>query len=226
MPEPSSAQKRPISLVKLALALVALAVLGLLALRGLHPLAQIGRGVAWISGFGPWAFFGAMAILPGVGVPSSFFILTAGTAFGPKLGMGGVIAAGIAATSVNIALTYWVARSFLRGGLEAILRRFGYKLPEVEGGDMTDLIVLLRVTPGFPLCVQNYLLGLAGVPAGLYFGLSYLFSWPSTAAFLWFGDALLHGRGKMIVLSLTLIIALTAVTHLLRRHLAARKAAA
>src|SRR5258705_2504519 len=48
------------------------------------------------------------------------------------------------------------------------LFRSGYKLPEVAAGDATDLIVLVRVTPGVPFPVQNYLLGLAQVPVVKY----------------------------------------------------------
>ncbi len=226
MPELSCGPKKPVPVLKLALALVALGLAAFLLLRGHHPLALIGSAVAEIARFGPWTFFGAMAVLPAVGVPSTFFTLTAGKAFGGTIGMGGVVAAGLAATTFNIALTYWLARSFFRRWVTALLRRFGYALPQVEGADTTDLIIILRVTPGFPLCVQNYLLGLAGVPAGRYFGLSYLICWPNTAAFLWFGEALLQGKGKTVLLALMAIVALSAGTHLVRRHYAGRKAAA
>jgi hypothetical protein len=41
-----------------------------------------------------------------------------------------------------------------------------------------------------------------------------------------FGEALSSGKGVTIIKSLGLLIALTAVTHLLRRHLSQKKAAA
>jgi uncharacterized membrane protein YdjX (TVP38/TMEM64 family) len=87
-----------------------------------------------------------------------------------------------------------------------------------------DLIVLLRVTPGVPFPVQNYLLGLAGVPFGKYLLVSSLIQCPINAAFILFGDALLQGRGKMALIGLSVILALTAGTHLLRKHYGKKRA--
>jgi uncharacterized membrane protein YdjX (TVP38/TMEM64 family) len=184
------------------------------------------RGVALLAAIGPWAFFSAMALLPAFGVPATFFTLTAGSAFGPTMGMVGVVAAGVTATAVNIALTYWLARSLFRGWLERLVTRLGYKLPEVETADISDLIIILRTTPGIPLCIQNYLLGLAEAPVGRYLAISYLISFPTTAAYLWFGDALVHGKGGRILVALLLIVAAVMATHILRRHYGRRKAAA
>jgi uncharacterized membrane protein YdjX (TVP38/TMEM64 family) len=227
MTDPSAAAKRKKYFVRLGVAAILLGVAAGLALKELHPLLDlIGRGVAVITRLGPWAFFAAMAIMPALGVPSSVFTLTAGSAFGAQLGMAWVVAWGVVATSINIAFTYALARWAIRGWLQRLLVRFGYKLPEVGQGDMTDLIVFLRVTTGIPLCVQNYLLGLADAPAGRYFAISFVLGWPNVAAYIWFGDALLHGRGKMIMGGLTLIVLLTVATHFLRRHFGRRKAAA
>jgi len=226
MPALASSGRKKL-LPKLAMAVLVLAVAGYVGLRELHPLLDLlGRVVAAITRLGPWAFFGAMAILPAVGAPSTLFTLTAGSAFGAQIGMPAVVAAGVAAMTFNIAFTYVLARWVLRAWLQRLLVRFGYKLPQVEKGDVTDLIIVLRVTTGIPLCVQNYLLGLADAPAARYFIISYAISWPSTAAYLLFGDALLHGRGKMIIVALTAIVILTVGTHFLRRHYAGRKAAA
>jgi uncharacterized membrane protein YdjX (TVP38/TMEM64 family) len=212
--------------IRLAAAAAIVVDVGLVALTQRHALlALIGRGMAAITALGPWAYFSAMAILPGFGVPSTFFTLTAGSAFGPLIGMPAVIAAGVTAMSINMAFTYALARWVLRGWLQRLMTRFGYRLPVVEKGDMNDLVIMLRVTTGIPLCVQNYLSGLADVPAGRYFLISYILGWPNTAAYLWFGDALLHGRGKMILLALTAIVILTVATQFLRRHYAGRKAA-
>ena len=211
---------------RLAAAVAALMIVGVVAL--LHRqqlLALVGRAMDLIAACGPWVFFGAMAVLPGLGVPSTFFTLTAGSAFGARLGMPAVIAAGVLATTLNIAATYVLARWVLRDWLQRLMVRLGYKLPEVGQGDATDLVIILRVTPGIPLFVQNYLLGLAAVHAGRYFFWSLLISWPTTAAYLWFGDSLLHGKGKATITSLGLIVLLAALTQLVRRHYAGRKSA-
>lgn len=227
MQEPPPA-KRPgfAFLFKAAAVLAAAVVVAVMAARGVHLGELLDRFGALVARVGPWAFFAGMAILPAFGMPATAFTLTAGTAFGARMGMGGVVAAGVAAISVNIALSYWLARRVLRRGVAWLVARLGHKLPEVESDDMTDLIVLLRVTPGVPLVVQNYLLGLAEAPVGRYFAISYAISWPMTAAYLWFGDALRQGKGATILTSLLAIAALTAAMHLARRHYAGRKATA
>lgn len=220
----TSLRRRPFLMLLTLAAVVAAAAVAWTRRHWL--LAVIAAGVGDLSRMGPWAYFGAMAVLPALGVPSTVFTVTAGSAFGSRLGMAWVMAAGVAAIAFNIALTYILARWVLRGWLQRILERFGYRIPTVEGGDATDLIVALRVTTGVPFCVQNYLLGLVDAPAGRFFGLSYLLSLPTGAAYIWFGDALLHGRGKMILWGIGLIALLTVGTHFLRRHYAARRAEA
>jgi uncharacterized membrane protein YdjX (TVP38/TMEM64 family) len=129
-----------------------------------------------------------------------------------------VVVLAIAALLVNMALSYFLASRAFRPLLEALVRRLGYKLPEVGSGDATDLIVLLRVTPGLPFPVQNYLLGLARVPFGKYMIISGVISGSLTTGFILFGDALLHGKGGVALFSILLLLALTVATHLVRKH--------
>jgi uncharacterized membrane protein YdjX (TVP38/TMEM64 family) len=209
-------------LLKLALAAAVAAVAAVLILRGLDWRECVARGMGAIRGAGPWAFFAAMALLPAAAVPMLAFSLTAGSAFGPQMGLGGVVAAGIAAVTVNLVLTYWLSRWALRPWLSRLIERLGYRYPKVDRADMTDLIVLLRVTPGVPFFAQNYLLGLADAPPVPYLAISCAVSWTQTAAFIVFGEALLHGRGRAALLSLSLLLALGAGAHLLRRHLVSK----
>lgn len=219
---------RPVSksnLVKFAvLAVVLLAVAVALIFRGFDVKALIQQGLDLIRGAGPVAFFTAMALLPAVGVPLSAFALTAGPVFGPQLGMGWVIFLALSAIGTNMALTYFLASRALRPLLEKLFVRLGYKLPSAGAEDATDLIILLRVTPGVPFTVQNYLLGLAGVPFGKYLLVSCLTSWPLNAAVILFSDALLHGKGKIAFIALSLILALMAATQLVRKHYGKKRA--
>jgi uncharacterized membrane protein YdjX (TVP38/TMEM64 family) len=204
--------------LKIAAVAALLAVAAALFLHGMDLPGLARRGIDEIRGAGPWTFFTAMALLPAAGVPMLTFSLTAASAFGPTMGMGGVVAAGLAAIAVNLTLTYWLARKALRPLLARILERLSYRMPVVGSADMTDLIVLLRVTPGLPFFAQNYLLGLANAPVGPYLAISCVICFAQTTAFILFGDALLHGRGRAGLLALSLILALSAATHLIRRH--------
>jgi len=112
----------------------------------------------------------------------------------------------------------------LRPLLQALLKRLDYKIPEVQPGDETGLIVLLRVTPGIPFCVQNYLLGLARAKFVRYLLISFAIQGPLNASFVLFGDALLQGKGKVAFYVVSVIAIILVGTHLLRKHYAKKRA--
>ncbi len=225
MTEPARPPLRPL-LLKAAAAAVVLAAGGLLVLRGFDVRGAVDAGLAALRGAGPVAFFTAMAVLPACGAPALTFVLPAVPVFGPQLGTANAVLLGLAALTVNYCLAYALARGALRPLLQRVVTRLGYRLPEVDTGDATDLVILLRVTPGVPFVVQNYLAGLSRLPFGRYFVVSALIVWPINTAFLLFGDALLHGKGKVALLSLCAIVALTTALHLVRRHYERRRKAA
>jgi len=207
-------------LLKMGVAACGLVVGAILVARGLDLRALLDQALGVIRETGPMLFFTAMAVLPAVGAPVSFFSLTAGSVFGETLGMPLVVVCAVLALQVNMALSYFLASRALRPLLEALVKRLGYELPPVASGDVTDLIVLIRVAPGLPFPVQNYLLGLARVPFGKYLAISGVISGCLTTAFVLFGDALLHGKGKVALVSLLIVLTLIVATHLVRKHYA------
>jgi uncharacterized membrane protein YdjX (TVP38/TMEM64 family) len=171
---------------------------------------------------GPGIFFLAMILLPAIGVPMLTFLLPAVPLFAGQLGLPAVLVISLACLTVNMVLTYALARRGLRPLLARLVARLGYRLPEVKAGDVTDLIVILRVTPGIPFSVQNYLAGLAEAPFGKYLLVSCIVAWPLAIAFMLFGDSLLQGKGKVALMMLGLLAALAVARILIRRHYAAR----
>lgn len=219
------AHRRPLLLKAAAAGLVLLAG-AVLVLRGVDLRGLLATTLELLRSAGPVAFFGAMALLPAFGVPASVFVISAVGIFGPQFGTTTAVLLSLGALTFNFCLAYALARRGLRPLLTVLVTRLGYKLPEVESGDATDLMILLRVTPGVPFFVQNYLAGLAEIPFGRYFVISLLIVWPINAAFLLFGDALLHGKGKIALLSLCAVVALMTLLHLVRRHYERRRKAA
>jgi uncharacterized membrane protein YdjX (TVP38/TMEM64 family) len=211
--------------IKLAVVAAVIAVGALLLLRGVDVRAWTDRGMALIRDAGPTAFFLSMAFLPAVGVPMLAFTLTAGSAFAGLLGMPMVVGLCLVATVVNLVFTYFLARRALRPSITWLVQRLGYKMPRVADGDSTSLIVIFRVTPGIPFFAQNYLLGLAEVPFVRYMLISCALSLPQTVGFVIFGDALQHGKGKLIIAAVGLLVAAALVTQLLRKRYAARNSA-
>lgn len=216
MAEPASRPNRAL-LLKVAIIAVVLLVGAVLLALGLDLKGLVAQGLDLIRSAGPVAFFVAMILLPAVGAPISAFLITAGPVFGPQFGLGWVIAFCLLALTANMALTYFLASRAMRPLVEKLLTKLGYRLPQADANDATDLIILLRVI-GLPFPVQNYLLGLAGLPFGKYMVVSCLVSWPMNVAMIFFGDALLHGKGKLALLGFCLLLALMAVTQLLRKH--------
>ena len=131
-----------------------------------------------------------------------------------------------AALAVNVSITYVLARWIARPGLEKLTMRLGYKWPEVHKDNYWDITLLARVTPGPPFVLQGIMLGLARVPFRIYLIGSALVAWAYGTVFVVFGDALLAGKGKMIVFGISALVALAFGAHLLRQHFARKKEAA
>lgn len=219
----NAAPRKKLPWVKIAVVLAVLAVGALLVLRGVDVRGLIERGIDLVRSAGPVAFFAAMALVPALPVPTTAFTLTAGSAFGERLGMPLVVVLSVAAVTFNLTLTYVLARWALRPWLEKLMTRLNYRLPELEAGDLTDLAIIVRVTPGSPFFVQNYLLGLANVPLGKYLLISCIVQAIYTPAFVLFGDALLHGKGKMALLAVSLLVVALVITHWARKHYGKKK---
>ncbi|MDX2186200.1 MAG: VTT domain-containing protein [Opitutaceae bacterium] len=203
--------------------LMAACIGGFFLLKGVPVRPWIDALLAWLRGLGPAAFFVCMALLPVLGFPMIFFSLSAGPIFGEQLGLPLVILLVSAATAANISITYWLARYGIRPTLEKLVRRMGYTPPKVEPEDELGLAVLVRVTPGPPFFVQSYLLGLAEVRFSTYFFVSWTIAMSFAVGLLFFGDAILHGKAKGIIVGVSVLIAAMIVIRLLRRHLAQRR---
>lgn len=225
---PSPTRKRAL-LIKLAVLAVVVAVAGYFVVRGVDFKVYAQRFTDLIRQVGAPVFFTALAVLPALGFPLSAFWLTAGSVFGPQIGMGWVIVWSGVALAVNLALTYWLARYAFRPLLERLCTWLGYKLPVVDAEDHVGLSVLVRVTPGPPFFVQGYLLGLAEVKFGVYMLVSWLASMAYGVAIIVFAQALMSGKDgggiKLIILAVGMIVGVSVGLSMIRRHYARRKIA-
>ncbi len=214
--------RAPVAKSKLILvAGVVLVVLGVTAFlfRDRYDLvvSYFNRALDTARTWGPLPFFSLMALLPLVGAPLMAFSLTAGPIFGPKYGLPTVAAFTVLAIAVNLAISYWLARYALRPTFERLLSRLGYRLPQVAAEDHFGLTVVVRVTPGPPFFIQNYLLGLAGVRFSIFMAVSTVVTSAYAVAAVFFGESLFQGRGKMAIVALSLLVVITVVVQWLRR---------
>ena len=129
------------------------------------------------------------------------------------------------ALAVNVTITYCLARWIARPLLEKIVLRFGYKWPKVPATEAWSFTILLRVTPGPPFVAQSAILGLAEVPFRIYLIGSTLIAGLYGTAFAVFGEALLSGQGRMIMIGMGAMAGLSVGAQLLRKHLAKKRLA-
>lgn len=118
----------------------------------------------------PWLLFAGLVVLPGLPVPTSALLFLAGTVWRDRP----VVACAICllALALNMSWTYWAASRPGRHLVEKLLVAGRFQIPELPHGNHLRFILLLRLTPGFPFFVQNYLLGFFRVPFRLYLPVS------------------------------------------------------
>ena len=114
----------------------------------------------------PWWLFAALVVLPGLPVPTSVLLFLAGTVWRDRPVAACVIC--LVAMALNMTWTYWVAARPGRGLVEKLLAATTLRIPVLPQGNHLRMILILRLTPGLPLFLQNYLLGFFRVPFRLY----------------------------------------------------------
>ncbi len=178
-------------------------------------------GMTAMSSAPPLVLFLGIALLPLVGVPASPMFIAAGMRMGTVHGF----FLTLAALLVDFTLGYWLARRCFRGPLNRWLTRRGHRVPSLSSADETPFILLFRITPGMPLVIQNYLLGLAEVNFWRYLLLSLGVQAFYVLAFVWLGQSLQQSATWKLLVGGSALIALVLGVALLRRWLARRATA-
>jgi len=163
----------------------------------------------------PALLFLALALLPLVGVPASPLIIAAGV----RLGTGAGFALVVAALLCDFSLGYWLARRWMRTPLTRWLVGRGHVVPVLAPADEAQFILLFRITPGIPLSVQNYVLGLAGVDFTRYLLISLPVQAVYALTFVWFGNSLTQTGTWRWVVAMATILALGIAIKLVRKGL-------
>lgn len=152
----------------------------------------------------PWWLFAALVILPGLPVPTSALLLLAGTVWKDQPLTACAIC--LSAIALNMTWTYGLAARPGRGLVEKMLATGSWQIPEMPLGNHLRLILLLRLTPGLPLFVQNYLLGFLRVPFGLYLWVSMACSGLIACGVVLSGAGVAGGNFMPVITGLGLIV--------------------
>ncbi|MBL9156711.1 MAG: VTT domain-containing protein [Verrucomicrobiales bacterium] len=162
----------------------------------------------------------ALVLLPLVGVPVSPLWIALGIRFGAGWG----ILMAMAGLLVNFTLGYLIAAHLGHGRMRTWLERRGRSVPALARGEELRWIALVRVTPGVPLFVQNYVLGLAKVHFPSYLLVSLPIQSLYAALFVVLGTSLQGSRLWYGVLAGAGLVAAGLVISLLRSRLQRRGA--
>ncbi len=171
------------------------------------------------AGKNPAYYVAALAVLPYAGVPSSVLYLAWGSVFGSTMG----IVWSAAGLALNLPLGYLAGKYWLREPIARLLQKRGHRILEVPPGEFTRLVVLMRIIPGPPLVMQNFLLAMAGVPFWQYYLLSLPLALLFAAGILLTGGALFEGNTKLVVAGVSLVIAVTLLAHIVKTMHQAKK---
>ena len=178
--------------------------------------------LAFLGTAHPAALLVGLALLPLVGFPASPLLVAAGVRLGIPLGL----ALSMAGLLLNNAASYWLARRWLRGWLTAFLSRRGHAIPQLDRSEELRFLVLFRATPGVPLFLQSYLLGLSGVGFRQYLLVSMAFQTLYAAGFVCLGNALTHSAIWKGLIAILLLVAVGSGIGLLRSRLNRTRGAA
>lgn len=171
--------------------------------------------VEWKKNAGVLPFFAALAFLPATGVPTTPFFLLAGATFGLRIGLIGTAVA----VAVNLALCYLLAQSVLRNMLVSSLEKFDYEVPELEQDKALRFIILVKLTPGVPTFLKNYITALAGVPFGLYMLVCWSITYVYAVGLIVMGDSILERDfNKGLIGAVLLLLVIGLLWYLRRRY--------
>ena len=124
------------------------------------------------------------------------------------------------ALALNLSWTYFIAAYPARNLIEKILRNTTIKIPDLPKKDHLRLILILRLTPGIPLFIHNYILGFLRTPFKLYLPLSLFLSGGMCTGILLTSGALVQGKAGAAIAGVSLIVVAIVVTKMLRARMA------
>ena len=119
--------------------------------------------------------------------------------------------------TANIFLSYFVGRKF-GAFLRSIFTRRNIKIPQISPNEEYELIFLMRMIPGNPLCVQNYGLGIANVSLFKYAIVSLPIQYIQIVAYIYFGEGIFEGGISKIILASSLLFVIAIIARILDKR--------
>lgn len=142
--------------------------------------------MTWKSEAGFWPFFAGLALLTLFGVPVTPLLVLAGATFELLPALVGCALA----VAVNLTLSHLLARHLLRNWLVRMAERPQYQMLSVGNRSSLTMLLLVRITPGPPLALKNYVGALIDAPFAAYLAIYWTATMLYALGFLVMGDSL------------------------------------
>jgi uncharacterized membrane protein YdjX (TVP38/TMEM64 family) len=179
----------------------------------------------WLQG-NPAALFAALVILPGLGIPSSPLFLLAGAVWGADAKGCGIT---LAATAINLWWTHAIAsiaagyianRPGITGRIPMPrkIRELIPKIAALGNSHPRKTTLAIRITPGIPLFIQNYSLGLMKVPTIPYLTISIPVNGIYVIGFVLTGGSILQGKTGTAVAGIAILVIATLIVSQIRKN--------
>jgi len=182
---------------------------------GLHFLLGLKETVVTVCRDHPVALFAALAVLPAFGFPASPLLILAGVVWGSNW-QSCLIA--ILAMAINMTWSYFLAVGSANGIVRRLLGERWDRWKNVHPSDLIRFTAILRITPGIPFFLQNYVLGLMSVPFLPYILISVPLNGIFVVGFVLTGGAIFEGNIGLAITGIGIIALATLVIHLVRKN--------
>jgi uncharacterized membrane protein YdjX (TVP38/TMEM64 family) len=169
----------------------------------------------------PAVFFIALVILPALPVPTSALQLTAGIIWRDQPLMACSLC--LVAMMMNLSLTYWIAAGPARRLVEKLLAATSYRIPELPRDDHMKLVLILKLTPGIPFFIQNYLSGFFRAPFRIFLVVSMISNGVFGVGMVLSGVGIGDGKLTPAISGISFIALSALFTYLIREWLTKRK---
>lgn len=167
----------------------------------------------------PYALFLALAILPAFAFPASPLLILAGAVWGPNAGACGLA---VSAILLNVLLSHLAAAGPGHKLIAGILGERYSRWSQSARASQWQLATMLRITPGVPLCVQNYILGLLRIPLLASLALALPITGSYVCGFVLTGGAIFEGKVGAIILGISILLVVTLLMKMVHSKLKSR----
>ncbi len=165
----------------------------------------------------PWIALALLIVLPALPVPTSALLLLFGYVWRNDPWI--AVPLGIGALLLNATWTYLLAAYPARKLFENLLSRLKIQLPDKTKFNPLKLTLILKLTPGIPMFLQNYSLGLLRVPFRIYLLCTLLSNGSLASAFILAGAGFGTSSLSTLLAGLSILALMFTLAALARRDL-------